>query len=89
MHRKYESLHSFFIRSITSIVRRRRAPAVAPVAGSGARDIIPHHAHYQYIPVFGDDLQLHSDRHYREGAVDHRGLRSVPQLAWFSIRVEV
>jgi len=80
----------FFISSCTNTVRwRQRAPAVAPVARGGARDIIPHHAHYQYIPVFGDDLQLHPDRHYREGTVDHRGLRSIPELARFSIRVEV
>lgn len=50
---------------------------MAVMAGGSSRHPVPHHADNQYIPLLGDDLQLHQDGHYREGAIDYRGLRSV------------
>lgn len=70
------NIHRFSSGSV--IVRGwQRSPCMAVMAGGSSRHPVPHHADNQYIPLLGDDLQLHQDGHYREGAIDYRGLRSV------------
>lgn len=68
---------------------RRHQAAVAAVPVHSVRAHVPHHAGHQRVPVLGDDVLVRPHRHHREGAEHHRGLRPVPQLARFAIRIQV
>lgn len=65
------------------------APGLVTLAGDSLGYPAADNVHNQCVPLLGDDVQLRTNRNHREGALDHRGLRSLSQLAWLPVRLEV